>query len=71
MLMKLKKDGMTLVMVTHDPTLKNLADRVVYMRDGKIARIEMINSKVSSQTRNNLSAALHVNQYIHISTCCN
>lgn len=41
MLMELnEKDGITMVMVTHDQNLKNAADRVIYMRDGKIDRIE-------------------------------
>jgi len=33
---------MTLIMVTHDVYLKNFADRVIYMRDGKIAKHEVI-----------------------------
>lgn len=41
MLMELnEKDGITMIMVTHDQNLKNAADRVIYMRDGKIDRIE-------------------------------
>ncbi len=32
----------TMVMVTHDVQLKNFADRVVWMRDGKIQRIEKV-----------------------------
>jgi len=35
-------DKMTLIMVTHDVYLKNFADRVIYMRDGKIAKHEVI-----------------------------
>jgi putative ABC transport system ATP-binding protein len=31
-----------MVMVTHDVQLKNFADRVVWMRDGKIQRIEKV-----------------------------
>ncbi|KAJ3016957.1 ABC transporter AbcH.1 [Thoreauomyces humboldtii] len=34
----------TFVMVTHDVHLKNFAHRVIYMRDGKIQRIEMVRS---------------------------
>lgn len=29
-------------MVTHDVGLKNFADRIIWMRDGKIQRIEMV-----------------------------
>jgi len=29
-------------MVTHDPYLKNFADKVVWMRDGKVGRVEHI-----------------------------
>jgi putative ABC transport system ATP-binding protein len=40
LLMRLnQEEGITMVMVTHDPNLKNAANRVVYMRDGKIHRI--------------------------------
>ncbi|KAI9179200.1 ABC transporter H member 2 [Blastocladiella emersonii ATCC 22665] len=35
-------ENMTMVMVTHDVYLKNFAHRVVYMRDGKVAREEVI-----------------------------
>jgi len=40
LLLDLNKEGITLVMVTHDVGLKVFADRVVWMRDGKIQRIE-------------------------------
>jgi putative ABC transport system ATP-binding protein len=30
-------DGLTVVMVTHDPAAAAVADRVVFLRDGKIA----------------------------------
>ena len=36
--------GMTMLMVTHDMYLKNFAHRVVWMRDGKIAKIETIST---------------------------
>ncbi|KAJ3037777.1 ABC transporter H member 2, partial [Rhizophlyctis rosea] len=35
-------ENMTLVMVTHDVYLKNFAHRVVYMRDGKVHRVECV-----------------------------
>jgi putative ABC transport system ATP-binding protein len=34
-----RKHGITMVMVTHDVGLKNFADRVVHMSDGKIHRV--------------------------------
>jgi ABC-type nitrate/sulfonate/bicarbonate transport system ATPase subunit len=40
LLTKLHERGLTLVMVTHDVHLKSFADRVIWMRDGKIARID-------------------------------
>jgi len=36
MLSKLKKDGKTIVMVTHDVSLSKYADRIVHIMDGKI-----------------------------------
>lgn len=35
-----KEDKITLIMVTHDVHMKGYSDRVVWMRDGKIIRIE-------------------------------
>ena len=37
-----QQEKVTFVMVTHDVYLKNFAHRVIYMRDGKIAREERI-----------------------------
>jgi len=37
-----KEQGITCVMVTHDVSLKNFADRVIWMRDGKILRVETV-----------------------------
>jgi putative ABC transport system ATP-binding protein len=37
-----KEENITLVMITHDVSLKNFADRVVWMRDGKILKVETI-----------------------------
>lgn len=69
LLMKLnEEDNITMIMVTHDPNLKNAANRVVYMRDGKIHRIVPIlpqdrqdfRSKLLSEMRadNGMSAVL-------------
>eukprot|EP01027_Heterolobosea_sp_BB2_P004455 GEZU01006823.1.p1 GENE.GEZU01006823.1~~GEZU01006823.1.p1 ORF type:complete len:442 (+),score=110.45 GEZU01006823.1:235-1560(+) len=52
MLMRLnEQENITLVMVTHDPALKNLADRVVYMRDGKIHRIDKIDERQRAEAK--------------------
>ena len=38
LLLKLnRREGATLILVTHDPALSRLADRVVQLRDGRIA----------------------------------
>jgi len=43
LLTDLNKDhGVTLVMVTHDVGLKFFADRIIWMRDGKIQRVETV-----------------------------
>ncbi|WP_406614454.1 ATP-binding cassette domain-containing protein [Mycoplasma corogypsi] len=36
-----KKYGVTIVMVTHDPTIKDIADKVVYVKGGKISNIDL------------------------------
>jgi len=35
-----REENITMLMVTHDVALKSFADRVIWMRDGKIQRIE-------------------------------
>jgi putative ABC transport system ATP-binding protein len=35
-IMALKKEGKTIVMVTHTPLVARFADRIVFMKDGKI-----------------------------------
>ncbi|KAL6628181.1 P-loop containing nucleoside triphosphate hydrolase protein [Neocallimastix sp. 'constans'] len=49
-----KLDKMTLIMVTHDVYLKNFADRVIYMRDGKIAKQEIIPIDIKKKTLEDL-----------------
>lgn len=51
---------MTMLMVTHDLNLKNFADRVIWMRDGKISRIE----EIPKERR--LSAIFDLNQRLGI-----
>lgn len=49
-----QRQRITLVMVTHDVAMRGFADRVVWMRDGKIVRVETI----SQQTRDSRFALL-------------
>jgi putative ABC transport system ATP-binding protein len=51
-------DKITLVMVTHDPNLKNAAQKVVYMRDGKIDRLEVIPKDVRQDFRTRIKQVL-------------
>lgn len=50
LLMDLNAEGVTLVMVTHDVGLKYYANRIIWMRDGKIARIERVSEAKRRQT---------------------
>ncbi|KAJ3175052.1 ABC transporter AbcH.1 [Geranomyces variabilis] len=49
---------MTFIMVTHDVYLKNFAHRVVYMRDGKIHRVEMTRSQKRKDALEELEAKI-------------
>eukprot|EP00696_Hemimastix_kukwesjijk_P012524 gnl/Hemi2/25762_TR8664_c0_g1_i1.p1 gnl/Hemi2/25762_TR8664_c0_g1~~gnl/Hemi2/25762_TR8664_c0_g1_i1.p1 ORF type:complete len:432 (-),score=113.44 gnl/Hemi2/25762_TR8664_c0_g1_i1:62-1357(-) len=42
LLLELHREGHTLVMVTHDVSLKNFATRVLYLRDGKLQKVENV-----------------------------
>jgi len=53
-----QKQNITMVMVTHDVALKNYADRVIWMRDGKIQRVEDINPAKKEETLKNLDDEL-------------
>ena len=44
-----KLEGITLVMVTHDVGLKFFADRIIWMRDGKISRVEVVSEHKKSE----------------------
>jgi putative ABC transport system ATP-binding protein len=58
LLTKLHERGLTLVMVTHDVHLKSFADRVIWMRDGKIARIDTNSDESKRKVRDELAAEL-------------
>jgi putative ABC transport system ATP-binding protein len=40
-----EREGTTLVLVTHDPTLATRADRIVTLKDGVVVSDEMRNTK--------------------------
>lgn len=49
-----EEEGITCIMVTHDPNLKHVATKVVQMRDGKVAKIEMIDPKETAKARQHI-----------------
>ena len=59
LLLSLNRDeGITLVMVTHDVSMKFFADRVIWLRDGKIQRIEAVQEAKRKETLEKLNAKL-------------
>jgi putative ABC transport system ATP-binding protein len=56
LLRRLVDDGQTAVMVTHDPGAATLADRVVFLRDGQVAR------EVEGGDRDRVGEALRIVQ---------
>ncbi len=42
-----------MIMVTHDVGLKNFADRIIWMRDGKIQRIEIVDKRKKEEAIRN------------------
>lgn len=44
-----KENNITLIMVTHDVHMKGFSDRVVWMRDGKIVRVEKTPKEVQEE----------------------
>ena len=53
-----EEEGITCIMVTHDPLLKFVANRVVSMRDGKIAKIEEISDEETKEARDLIRSRL-------------
>uniref|UniRef100_A0A7S1KLG9 ABC transporter domain-containing protein n=1 Tax=Percolomonas cosmopolitus TaxID=63605 RepID=A0A7S1KLG9_9EUKA len=63
LLQRLNRDQkITMVMVTHDPGLKNASDRVIRMRDGKVAGVEV----VSVEARNRFWTDLRQRMPTHV-----
>jgi ABC-type methionine transport system ATPase subunit len=59
LLLSLNRDeGITLVMVTHDVSMKFFADRVIWLRDGKIQRIEAVQESKKKETLDKLNEKL-------------
>eukprot|EP01089_Gocevia_fonbrunei_P000164 TRINITY_DN10170_c0_g3_i1.p1 TRINITY_DN10170_c0_g3~~TRINITY_DN10170_c0_g3_i1.p1 ORF type:complete len:496 (+),score=121.10 TRINITY_DN10170_c0_g3_i1:99-1586(+) len=52
-----QNEGLTLVMVTHELHLKNFADRVVWMRDGKIQNVETVDKRKRKEAYKQLNEA--------------
>jgi putative ABC transport system ATP-binding protein len=46
-----KKDGKTIIMVTHDVHLARYADRIVYLKDGQVEKIEQRREKMEQKFR--------------------
>eukprot|EP00002_Diphylleia_rotans_P001116 TRINITY_DN1061_c0_g1_i2.p1 TRINITY_DN1061_c0_g1~~TRINITY_DN1061_c0_g1_i2.p1 ORF type:complete len:234 (+),score=42.17 TRINITY_DN1061_c0_g1_i2:536-1237(+) len=57
-----QNQGITMVMVTHDRSLKNIASRVIWMRDGKISHIE----EIPREKREEMYASLVDNVEVHV-----
>ena len=43
----LRTDGQTVVMVTHDPKMAGYADRIVFLKDGRVVDEETIRAACS------------------------
>lgn len=67
MLCELHAEGLTLVMVTHDVGLKFFADRVIWMRDGRIQRVELVPEVRRREIREKLRAQLEVGRVVMLS----
>lgn len=50
-LLDLHREGKTLIMVTHDEGLRNYANKVVRMLDGKVLKVEEINEQEREQAK--------------------
>eukprot|EP00300_Choanocystis_sp_HF-7_P022194 c21363_g1_i1.p1 GENE.c21363_g1_i1~~c21363_g1_i1.p1 ORF type:complete len:320 (-),score=72.21 c21363_g1_i1:77-1036(-) len=57
LLMQLNEQGITMVMVTHDDSLKNCANRIVYMADGRVRKIREVTAEERGEQRRKLASA--------------
>lgn len=57
LLVKLNAEGITMVMVTHDDSLKNCAHRIVHMFDGRIHKIKTVSPEDRAEQINRLRSA--------------
>mmetsp|Transcript_30235 Transcript_30235/g.84494 ORF Transcript_30235/g.84494 Transcript_30235/m.84494 type:complete len:320 (-) Transcript_30235:1621-2580(-) len=59
-LLQLNRDeGITIIMVTHDVGIKFFADRIIWLRDGKIQRIETVSEELRNESVDTLHEKLH------------
>ncbi len=49
-----KKEGVTVVVVTHDPIVLEFADRILHLRDGKIVKEELVCPKCKNRYPSNM-----------------
>lgn len=52
------KKGLTMVMVSHDVYMKQYADKVLYLRDGKVANMEIVDPAVRRAAEEELDACV-------------
>jgi ABC-type lipoprotein export system ATPase subunit len=51
LLTELHREGLTIVLVTHDPTVAALADRLITVRDGELVGDELLAGEVPAASR--------------------
>jgi ABC-type methionine transport system ATPase subunit len=50
-----REQHITLVLVTHDLSIKHFSDRVLWMRDGKLQRVEIVAQTKRTEAYENLA----------------
>jgi macrolide transport system ATP-binding/permease protein len=51
LLAELHREGLTIILVTHDPTVAALADRLITVRDGELVSDELLAGEVPAASR--------------------